>query len=263
MVPCRHRRSDNRRPMRLPANLGFLILTMLPACAVAPTFGPFAVPPTTTQLLLSTTTDWDSTAATVVRLERTADGWRQVGGPIAARVGRSGLAWGIGLHREGAPGPQKREGDGKAPAGLFTLGPAFGYADTPPPGTSLPYRVATARDYFVDGVDSPDYNSWQHIAADLPNEPGTRWSSCERMRRDDALYEFGVVVGHNMPHAIAGRGSAIFLHVWSGAEGATAGCTAMARQDLLGLLAWLRPDCQPLLLQAPQSALEWLRPGAP
>ena len=37
-------------------------------------------------------------------------------------VGRNGAAWGLGLHAAQPQGPQKQEGDGRAPAGVFTLG---------------------------------------------------------------------------------------------------------------------------------------------
>ena len=81
-------------------------------------------------------------------------------GPIPAVVGRNGLAWGRGIHLEPpAGGPQKREGDGKAPAGIFRLGIAFGYG----PGDSapwirLPYQQMTERIKCVDDVASPFYN---------------------------------------------------------------------------------------------------------
>ncbi|MCA8953515.1 MAG: hypothetical protein KDE27_28645 [Planctomycetes bacterium] len=231
------------------------------ACAAAPEPGAaldaLALPTATRQVIFVTTTDWDATAAIVRRFERVADGWRAVGAPIAATVGRSGLAWGIGRHRA-ADGPQKLEGDGRAPAGVFELGPAFGYAPSPPPDVALPWRQATARDYWVDAPESPDYNAWRSIPAAEPNDPTAHWRSFERMRRDDALYEFGVVVDHN-PERRPRCGSAIFLHVWSGSGRPTSGCTAMARDDLLTLLRWLRPESQPLMVQAPLGALGAIR----
>lgn len=240
---------------RLCLGLLWLILVLaLCACTASKGRGlaAFEFPVSTRQVLLSTTENWSATVATVQRFERTPnDSWLPIGKPIRASVGRSGLGWGIGMHRAVGEDPQKREGDGRAPAGVFALGTAFGYAETAPAGVSFPYRHATDRDYFVDGADSPAYNQWQRIPDHEPNDPKRRWSSCERMRRDDAVYEFGVVVEHNMPKPVPGRGSAIFLHVWAGPEVATSGCTAMAREDLLEVLCWLRADAKPVLVQMP------------
>ena len=237
-----------------------LLAIFAAACSAAPerALTAMQLPAETTQVLLVTTADWSATAATLRRCERTAAGWCTVGDPVPARVGRSGLAWGIGLHVDG-DGPQKHEGDGRAPAGIFRLGPAFGYAPEPPPGVDLPYRAAGPRDYFVDDPDSADYNQWRRIADDEVNDPAEHWRSCERMRRDDQQYEFGAVVQHNSDPPIAGRGSAIFLHVWSAPDAATSGCTSMARADLLGVLTWLRDDRQPLLVQVPAAELAHLR----
>jgi zinc D-Ala-D-Ala dipeptidase len=52
-------------------------------------------------------------------------------------VGRNGLAWGIGVvptddaQVRSESAPVKREGDGRAPAGIFALSTAFGYASEP------------------------------------------------------------------------------------------------------------------------------------
>ena len=237
-----------------------LIALLLQACAGSPTEAVSALrlPSATSQVVLVTTSGWRAAAATLRRLERTPAGWRVVGPAIPACVGRNGLGWGLGEHVDG-PGPKKREGDGRGPAGVFQLGTAFGYSPSPPAGLRVPYRQATPRDYFVDAVGSPDYNQWRHIPAGQANDPGARWESAERMRRDDDLYALGMVVAHNPPPAVAGRGSAIFLHVWRGPGSPTSGCTSISRADLLQVLTWLRPDARPLLVQAPWSALRGLR----
>jgi len=237
-----------------------LVALLAAACGTAPTSLPahLQVPASTTQVLLSTTAGWDQTAATVQRLERTSQGWRAAGPPIAAQVGRSGLGWGLGHHQDG-DGPTKREGDGRAPAGAFALGPAYGYAPAPPEGVAMPYRTATERDYFVDAADADAYNTWQRIPEGAANDPSARWSSFERMRRDDDLYELGVVVQHNSPEPVPGRGSAIFLHIWSSPASPTSGCTAMARADLLTVMRWLRPEAEPWLIQVPLPELATLR----
>jgi hypothetical protein len=47
---------------------------------------------------------------------------------VAVLLGGGGLAWGRGLHPDGADGAVKREGDRRAPPGVFALGSGFGYA---------------------------------------------------------------------------------------------------------------------------------------
>ena len=46
-----------------------------------------------------------------------------------------------------------------------------------------------------------------------------------------------VQLGYNDDPPIAGKGSAIFLHVIDPDRGPTAGCLAIARDELLGVLA--------------------------
>jgi len=245
--------------------LCWALMPILVACTPKPAqqLAVMNLPAAATQVLLVTSTDWDTSEARLQRMERKPSGWQAVGESIPTRVGRNGLGWGIGLHTDGTTGVLKKEGDGKAPAGIFRLGTAFGYAPDPPAGVKMPYRVASERDYFIDAVASPDYNRWQQIAAGQPNEPKQHWNSFERMRRDDMQYEFGLVVGHNTQTPIAGRGSAIFMHVWLNPETATSGCTAMAKADLLKVLAWLDPAAQPLLVQSPAAELENLRLALP
>ncbi|MFT6080117.1 MAG: L,D-peptidoglycan transpeptidase YkuD (ErfK/YbiS/YcfS/YnhG family) [Planctomycetota bacterium] len=245
------------------------LLALLAACSVQPERALLALdlPAATTQVILSTTSSWHDPTAIVRCFERSGEGWQVVelgltanGLPadgVSASIGRSGLGWGLGMHVDG-DGPRKREGDGRAPAGIFSLGTAFGYAAIAPAGMALPYRQSTDRDYFVDASDSPVYNQWQSIPIAEPNTPKARWNSCERMRRDDAVYELGMVVNHNTSDAVPGRGSAIFLHVWAGEGESTSGCTAMSLANLRRVMMWLRSDAQPLLVQVPSDQLSHL-----
>lgn len=236
------------------------LLALLTACSPAPEqpLGELNLPAATTQVLLVTSADWNTPDAGLQRMEKVQGAWQPVGDRITAKIGRNGLGWGRGLHVEGAGG-YKQEGDGKAPAGVFPLGVVFGYAPQAPQGVQMPYWQADERDYFVDAVDSPDYNHWRSIPVGQPNDPKQHWSSFERMRRDDHQYEFGMIVGHNMLGTEAGRGSAIFLHVWLNPATATSGCTAMSREDLLAVLTWLKPAAHPLLVQVPEGELPGLR----
>jgi L,D-peptidoglycan transpeptidase YkuD (ErfK/YbiS/YcfS/YnhG family) len=238
---------------------GMLLVLSACSCKSLKQLDKLGLPAVTSQVLLVTTADWNASTGTLQRMERSDSGWQKLGEPIPVQVGRNGLGWGVGLHKDGKGGVQKMEGDGKAPAGVFALGNVFGYAPQAPAGVGMLYRMAGERDYFVDATDSPDYNHWRHIPDDQPNEPKQYWSSFERMRRDDQRYEYGLVVGHNMMPTVVGRGSAIFLHVWLNPETSTSGCTAMSRENLLEVLKWLKPAAQPLLVQVPQDELADLR----
>jgi L,D-peptidoglycan transpeptidase YkuD (ErfK/YbiS/YcfS/YnhG family) len=204
----------------------------------------------TRQLLVVTTQGWDATDAQLALHERAEPGapWQLRLGPLPAVVGRAGLAWGIGLHPDPALGAlRKREGDGKAPAGVFRLGETFGAAPLESaPSSHMPYIQATPTLQCVDDPASPLYNRLADIAA----TPRT-WASAETMARADGLYRHGAVVLHNAAPPEPGCGSCIFLHIWEGAAIPTSGCTAMAATDLTALLNLLDEKLNPLLVQLP------------
>jgi L,D-peptidoglycan transpeptidase YkuD (ErfK/YbiS/YcfS/YnhG family) len=175
-------------------------------------------------------------------------------------LGRTGSAWGIGLHPAGSSGPQKREGDGRAPAGVFALGTAFGYAGGA--RTALPYRGMGASDYCIDVPASPLYN--RIVDAREVGEQAVAGST-EPMRRDlhadgDQRYRLGFVIEHN-PQARPGAGSCIFAHLWKAPGVATAGCTAMDDPIMQQLLAWLDPARKPVFVLLPVSEYQRLRAG--
>lgn len=125
------------------------------------------------------------------------------------------------------------------PAGLYALGPAFGYAEHG--ATAMPYRQATPDSVWVDDPNAPDYNTWTIASA-------TGAGSYERMRRDDGLYEEGLVIAYNTAPITPGAGSAIFLHVWADSSGSTSGCVAVAKDTLDQLFARLDPARKPHIL---------------
>jgi L,D-peptidoglycan transpeptidase YkuD (ErfK/YbiS/YcfS/YnhG family) len=61
------------------------------------------------------------------------------------------------------------------------------------------------------------------------------------MWREDGLYDVLVVIGYNMEPVIPGAGSAIFLHVATADFAPTAGCVAINKEVLLGLIPRLGP----------------------
>lgn len=207
------------------------------------------IPSATTQLLLCQAADWDASHGQLLRLERAAGSdWQAATAPVAVTLGRNGLAWGRGRH-PAQPGLAKREGDGRAPAGVFAITALFGYAAADAPwvqAARLPYFAAQPGLKCVDDPASRHYNRLVDQSAVRPD-----WVSCEDMQRADARYEVGAVIAHNTAHPVPGAGSCIFLHVWESPATATSGCTAMARDAMFAIASWLDGARQPLLVQLP------------
>lgn len=216
------------------------------------------------QVVVVKTDNWTAYQGTLQLYERSSpkDIWRPVGEAIPVVVGRNGLGWGIGLHRASNPkepregDPEKKEGDGRAPAGIFKLSSAFGYAPaTQAAWIKLPYREATSSLRCVDDAKSRHYNRIIDTSLIKPE-----WKSAEEMRRADDQYRLGIVIDHNANPAIPGRGSCIFIHIRKGTEAGTAGCTAMSRENMERLLRWLDPTANPILIQLPTATYKQLRP---
>ena len=119
-----------------------------------------------TQILVVTTSDWNGVEGVLQRYERSQkkEKWRAVGAQIQVVVGKNGLGWGVGLPPTNDPAlrkvqdPVKKEGDGKAPAGIFHLSTAFGYAAQQPAGWRMPYLNLTQSVECVDDTESKSYN---------------------------------------------------------------------------------------------------------
>ena len=213
------------------------------------------------QLVVVTTKTWTAVEATLRRFERGAAAapWREVGTPMTAVVGTIGLGWGRGEHAppDDRPenGPKKREGDGRAPAGIYALTGAFGSVEPARvPFVRMPYQQMTKDTVCVDDTSSRYYNK----VFPGTSVPIQDWKSAERMLRLDSLYALGLVIGHNAA-GVPGEGSCIFLHSWVGPGVGTAGCTAVSATDLELLLRWLDPRHSPRVVQVPAEALDLLR----
>lgn len=230
------------------------MLLTLASCARMPTRATLpseiaAVLPASCQQVLFVTADDDKTTAAELRLlNRTADAWENFGMVIPVRIGRHGLAWGLG--EPALPAPDgfrlKKEGDGCAPAGIFRITQAFG-SEPKPNWLKLPYIHCTAHHFGIDDVRSRHYNQI------VDEREVTRdWTSPETMVPGGGCYKLGAVIAHN-PQNLPGRGSCIFLHLWQGENVPTSGCTAMSENDLCLILTWLDPAKDPRLVQLVRS----------
>jgi L,D-peptidoglycan transpeptidase YkuD (ErfK/YbiS/YcfS/YnhG family) len=127
----------------------------------------------------------------------------------------------------------KFEGDGATPRGRFRLLRLWWRADRHPrPRTLLPVRRITRDIAWCEDTTDRRYNRPFHRSA---AEPG------DRLWREDHLYDFIVEIDHNSRPRVAGRGSAVFLHLARPNRSPTAGCVAFRADDLQRLLTRLGP----------------------
>ncbi len=133
------------------------------------------------------------------------------------------------LGRSGLTLPQdKKEGDGKTPLGTYPLRQLIYRADRlPRPETQLPIEVLTPDTGWCEDPADPDYN--KKIV--LPHA-----GAVDCMTRDDSLYDLCVVIGYNDDPVVAGKGSAIFMHLAREEFTPTAGCVGLKQEDLLQVL---------------------------
>jgi zinc D-Ala-D-Ala dipeptidase len=206
------------------------------------------------QMVVVTTSGWTATEGLLRRFERKERTWQQIGPSIRVVVGRSGLGWGRGMTNPPASAdPQKREGDGRSPAGIFHLTYAFGYdAAEDVREIKLPYVQCTESVECVDDTNSTYYN----VIKDRHTAEKVDWKSSEKMRMSDDEYKLGIFIAHNTSPPEPGAGSCVFMHIWKEPGHPTSGCTAMSPGGIESLLGWLDPRANPVLVQLPQKKYE-------
>lgn len=127
----------------------------------------------------------------------------------------------------------KREGDGGTPRGSFRPRRLWWRGDRHSrPKTLLPARIITGADAWCEDPGDRHYNQW------IRRGEG---ESGDRLKRADQLYDFIIEIDHNTRPRIAGRGSAVFLHLARDNFGPTAGCVSMTKAAMLQLLRLIGP----------------------
>jgi L,D-peptidoglycan transpeptidase YkuD (ErfK/YbiS/YcfS/YnhG family) len=127
----------------------------------------------------------------------------------------------------------KREGDGGTPRGSFRPRRLWWRADRLSlPRTALPVRRIGPADAWCEDPRDRRYNRPFHRSA---IEPG------DRLWRDDRLYDVIIEIDHNTRPRVAGRGSAVFIHVARPGFAPTAGCVALKPRELRMLARKLGP----------------------
>jgi L,D-peptidoglycan transpeptidase YkuD (ErfK/YbiS/YcfS/YnhG family) len=134
---------------------------------------------------------------------------------------------------------EKREGDLATPLGRWPMRKVFYRPDRLGRfAVALPCRALRENDGWCDDPHDPAYNR----LVPLPYA-----AHCERLWREDGVYDLLVPLGYNDDPVRPGRGSAIFLHLARRDFAPTAGCVALARADLLLVLSEARPGSAVLI----------------
>lgn len=217
------------------------------------------VPESCLQLIVGRTDSWDASKGTIQLFQRTSASapWTPVSSERRILLGKNGTAWGRGVAGQDEPGLHKREGDKRAPAGLFRIGKVYTFDDALPAGSNYPHHTITRADAWIDDVKNPLYN--QHVTVDLANPPS--WFAKQAMKHDDPPHRWLVEIRHNADPPVPGAGSAIFFHLQRGPDRKTAGCTVMAEDTLVPIIKWLREDANPHYVLLPKAEYAAKREG--
>ena len=159
----------------------------------------------------------------------TPTGLRFQGRRFACTIGRGGVV----------AAERKREGDGGTPTGTHRIVGMLYRPDRMARPTDWALPIGPS-DLWSDDVRDPDYN----LMVRAPHE-----FSHERLRRSDPQYDLVLITDWNWPYSVPGRGSAIFIHRWRRPCAPTAGCVALAPQDLLWIAQRLRPQSRLIVHQ--------------
>ena len=170
------------------------------------------------------TVESSGSSCNVRMFERQSDGWNVVLETYGA-VGLNGVS------------DKSCEGDYCTPRGIYPLGFAFG--TQPLDGLKTEYRQIKYNSYWIDDPESPLYNQW--VESDQIS-----WRSAEHLSDYSSAYKYSVVIEYNMSPVVPYRGSAIFLHCYTGSY--TAGCVSVPESDMLSILQYLDPAKSPVIV---------------
>tara|TARA_B100000475_G_scaffold165452_1_gene126658 strand:+ start:247 stop:735 length:489 start_codon:yes stop_codon:yes gene_type:complete len=121
----------------------------------------------------------------------------------------------------------KIEGDKKTPSGLFSLGNVYYRKDrNSKPITRIKTISISKKMGWCDDADSKKYNKLIKTSLKIRHE---------KLFRKDYKYDYLIPINYNTKNIIAGKGSAIFIHLTKNYS-PTAGCIGIKKKDMLILL---------------------------
>lgn len=198
------------------------------------------------RLIMVTTETMETQRADLRLFKRAtvADEWVPDGPSQPAVVGRAGLGWGfpfLALKKSGEP--EKVEGDKRSPAGIFRVGPAFGFSKSQHPGY---IQIIPGETVCVEDPGSPHYNTITTrsvIGRDVTTDEMGR----------TPLYRHGLFIEYPSDR-ITRRGSCIFLHIWAAPDHGTSGCVALPEERVRSIQEFAQPGAAIAIL--PKDAID-------
>ena len=125
----------------------------------------------------------------------------------------------------------KKEGDKKTPAGIFSLGKIFYRKDKIENLKTKRKKVIIKKN--MAWCDDPENKSYNKLIV-------TNDKSKEKLFRKDNLYDIIIVINYNIRPVKKNKGSAIFIHLARKNYSGTMGCIALNKKDLIEILKSLK-----------------------
>jgi L,D-peptidoglycan transpeptidase YkuD (ErfK/YbiS/YcfS/YnhG family) len=125
----------------------------------------------------------------------------------------------------------KREGDKKTPAGIFSIGKIFYRKDKIENLKTKRKKVIIKKN--MAWCDDPENKSYNKLIF-------TNDKSKEKLFRKDNLYDIIIVINYNIRPVKKNKGSAIFIHLARKNYSGTMGCIALNKKDLIEILKSLK-----------------------
>jgi L,D-peptidoglycan transpeptidase YkuD (ErfK/YbiS/YcfS/YnhG family) len=175
------------------------------------------------RLVLVTAPTMNSATASIERFDRHTPNseWQVAGGATSGLIGHKGVGWAQVFRKFARPGePIKVEGDKRAPAGFFKIGPSFGFGPSQTPN----YVRIDASMVCVDDVSSAAYNT---ITRRERIGPAVRAENMSRIPD----YRRGLLVDYPTDRK-ARAGSCVFIHLALPGRTGTGGCVALSEPQL-------------------------------
>lgn len=133
------------------------------------------------------------------------------------------------LGKSGVASPEeKREGDKKTPAGVYSFNKSFGIKENP--GSVMEYHKVQKGDVWVDDSSSRQYNRMANAG-----ETDKDWNSAENLITMGPWYNYCLSLNYNEEQT-PGKGSAIFLHCMKDGDWGTSGCVGIPEENMKLLL---------------------------